>query len=748
MLGSRLLFGAPKDVRDPDAFHKISLIALLAWVGLGADGLSSSAYGPDESFRALGEHTGLAVFLALATAVTVFVISYGYSRIIEQFPTGGGGYVVASKLLGPRVGVVSGAALLVDYVLTITVSVASGADAVFSFLSGSWQPFKVEAALAAILLLTVLNIRGVKESVTALVPIFLTFLATHALMLAVAIFGHLDQLGNTASQVQTNLGHTQQSLGTLGVLALFMRAYSMGGGTYTGIEAVSNGVAMMREPRVKTAQRTMVLMATSLALTAAGIMLAYLLVDAHPESGKTMNAVLLERIASGWSWNGLGFGRAFIVLALVSEGALLFVAAQAGFLDGPRVMANMAVDSWLPHRFSALSDRLAMRNGILLISASSIALLFYTHGDVSKLVVMYSINVFLTFSLSNLAMVRFWLQRRGERPDWARHLPAHVLGLLLCSTILGMTVYEKFREGGWVTMLVTSGLVILCFVIKRHYQAVVRALRKLDHDLPSPKEVDLQVGAERESVGFVSEGIAGLTEHHGERQPDPKKPVAILFVGGYSGLGRHALLTLLRMFPRHFEGAVFVSVAVADSESFKGPDQLHALEQRTREDLVRYERYAHSLGLRAASAFALGTEVAVEAERVARALVARFPKALFVGGQLIFAQDTQWNRVLHNETAFMVQRRLQHAGMPMIVAPVRIDLSAAHALPRRAVEGRGDDLALYWTILLVGLIPVSITLARGNPWGAEPSIGLIMMLFAARGLLAHWLGLARNAWRR
>src|SRR5882672_6857258 len=132
------IFGAPKDVKDPDAFHKLSLVALLAWVGLGADGLSSSAYGPDEAFRQLGEHTSFAVLLALATAFTVFVISYGYSRIIEQFPSGGGGYLVASKLLGPRVGVLPGAALLVDYVLTITISIAAGADQIFSFLPEGW----------------------------------------------------------------------------------------------------------------------------------------------------------------------------------------------------------------------------------------------------------------------------------------------------------------------------------------------------------------------------------------------------------------------------------------------------------------------------------------------------------------------------------------------------------------------------------------------------------------------------------
>src|SRR5678815_483398 len=135
----RFIFGSPKDVKDPHAFHKLSLVALLAWVGLGADGLSSSAYGPDEAFRQLGEHTGLAFFLALATAATVFIISYGYSRIIEQFPSGGGGYLVASKILGGRVGVVAGCALLVDYILTITISMAAGADAIFSFLPASWH---------------------------------------------------------------------------------------------------------------------------------------------------------------------------------------------------------------------------------------------------------------------------------------------------------------------------------------------------------------------------------------------------------------------------------------------------------------------------------------------------------------------------------------------------------------------------------------------------------------------------------
>jgi amino acid transporter len=661
----RAVFGAPKDVKDPHAFHKLSLVALLAWVGLGADGLSSSAYGPDEAFRALGEHTGFAVLLALATAFTVFVISYGYSRIIEQFPSGGGGYLVASKLLGPRVGVLSGAALLVDYVLTITISIASGADAIFSFLPPSLQPWKLAFAFVGVGLLTVMNLRGVKESVTAITPVFGVFVLTHAVLLVVVFAKYSGSVPAVATEVHQSMSGTAAALGTWGALGLFVRAYSLGGGTYTGIEAVSNGVGMMREPRVETARRTMVLMATSLAITAGGILLAYLLVHARPEDGKTMNAVLFERVASGWHLGDVPLGKAFIIIALLSEGGLLFVAAQAGFLDGPRVMANMATDSWLPHRFSALSERLTMRNGVMLMAGAAFAALLYTRGDVSRLVVMYSINVFLTFSLSNIGMSRLWIQKRKTDPTWARHLPAHLLAAALCLTILGITIFEKFADGGWLTLLITIGVTGVSFLIKQHYGLVIRAIRRLDRELPGPDE----------NPGMY--GIAGSGTADPLGAPEERQPVAVLFVGGYGGLGRHALLTLLRMFPNHFKGVVFVSIAVVDSDSFKGASEIEALEKRTRENLSSYERFAAVLGLRASSAYSVGTEIAVEAETLATGLVRRYPKALVVAGQIIFDEDTAWNRLLHNETAFLIQRRLQHVGVPMVVLPVQLDLRAA-----------------------------------------------------------------------
>ncbi|HEY4119757.1 MAG TPA: APC family permease [Byssovorax sp.] len=680
----RAIFGAPKDVKDPHAFHKLSLVALLAWVGLGADGLSSSAYGPDEAFRALvdpkgGIHVGLAVFLAAATALTVFIISYGYSRIIEQFPAGGGGYVVASKILGPRTGVISGAALLVDYVLTITISIASGADAIFSmpFVPASFAHYKLAFGFLGLGLLTVMNLRGVKESVTAIAPIFGVFVVTHAALIAIGVVTNAANFGTVSTRVTVNIHETIGMLGTGGMLLLFVRAYSMGGGTYTGIEAVSNGLQMMREPRVQTAKRTMVLMATSLAITAGGILLCYLLFNLRPDVSrdKTMNAYLLDRLAGGWELGGVHVGSWFIVAALLSEGALLFVAAQAGFLDGPRVMANMATDSWLPHRFSALSERLTMRNGVLLMAGAAAAALLYTGGDVSKLVVMYSINVFVTFSLSNIAMTVFWVRHRKEDPMWWRHLPAHVAATLLCVTILVITILEKFAEGGWLTLVITAALTVFCFFVKRHYGSVVRAIRRLDRDLPGPEQ-----GEEARAMYPVADEVVG--------ELDPSKPVAVLFVGGYGGLGRHAMLTLLRMFPGHFKGVVFVSVAVVDSDNFKGAREVEALEARTRENLESYERFARTLGLPASSSFSVGTEVAVEGERIGVDLLKKFPKALVVAGQIIFEEDTAWNRILHNETAFLIQRRLQHVGVPMIVLPVQLRLEGRR--PRVAPDAGGD----------------------------------------------------------
>ncbi len=439
----RAIIGAPRHLKDPQLFHKMALIPVLAWVGLGADGLSSSAYGPEEAFRALGEHSYLALALALATALTVFIISYAYSRIIEHFPHGGGGYIVATHILGEKAGVVSGSALLVDYVMTITISIASCCDALFSYLPQTLHHHKVAVACILTIALIILNMRGVKESITVLAPIFMLFVLTHLVMLLYGITTHADRIVPVVAAAGDGLRHDLSTIGAFGILLLFLRAYSLGGGTYTGIEAVSNGMQIMREPRVQTGKRTMVYMATSLAFTAGVLLLCYLLVGITPVQGKTLNSVLADTLFAGWP-----LGSTLACVTIVSEGALLLVAAQAGFVDGPRVMSNMAIDSWFPHRFAALSVRLTMRNGILLMGMAAIALLFYTRGSVSTLVVMYSINVFVTFSLSQLGMSKFFIQRRKEDPQWVRHLSVHLVGAAAVRHDPGRDDLREIRRGG------------------------------------------------------------------------------------------------------------------------------------------------------------------------------------------------------------------------------------------------------------------------------------------------------------
>jgi amino acid transporter len=655
----RALIGGPRDFLDPRTFHTISLIAFLAWVGLGADGLSSSAYGPDEAFRALGEHTYLAVLLALATGLTVVIISVAYARIIERFPFGGGGYALATHLLGPRLGLVSGSALLVDYVLTISVSIASGGDAVFSFLPPELAGYKLIAEALVIGVLVMLNLRGVKESVAVLTPIFALFIATHAVLLLGGMGSHLLEVPRVAGEVRDGFRHGLSTLGAGGLFALLLRAYSMGGGTYTGIEAVSNGIQIMREPKVETAKRTMLYMAVSLSVTAGSILLCYLLFHARPEPGKTMNAVLLENFAGGWRPWGLPLGHAFAVVTLLSEAALLFVAALAGYIAGPRVMANMAADSWLPHRFAQLSDRLTMQDGVLLMGGASLLTLLYTGGDIVALVTMYSINVFLTFSLSQASMVRYWLRRRETGRK--RGLAVHGVALALCLAILAGTVYEKAEEGGWVTIAVTGVLVGVCFLIRSHYRTVqirLRHLNEIMNSLPAP--------------------VAGPP-----RKLDPGAPTAALLVSGYGGLGIHALLSVQQLFPGHFKNFVFVSVGVIDSATMKGVEEVDRVREHTEESVAKYVDLARRLGLATESRTSVGTEAVAEAEAVCLKVAREFPRTIFFAGKLVFERERWFQRLLHNESAYQLQRRLQFAGLNAMVLPVRVlaDEERAEARP-------------------------------------------------------------------
>ena len=645
----RLVFGKPQDVRDPQVFHRISLVAFLAWIGLGADGLSSSCYGPDESLRVLGSNHYLLILVALAVALSIFIISYAYSRVIEHFPFGGGGYVVATRLLGPSFGVISGSALLIDYILTITTSIAAGTDAFFSFLPYSYQGWKFPLEFCIIGFLAGLNLRGVKESVEAMMPVFLFFILTHIALIFGTLALKLGDFPVVAHQVHAGFSNGMATIGLMGMAALFLHSYSMGAGTYTGLEAVSNGLAIMREPKVETGKKTMTYMAVSLAITAGGILLAYLLVHVEPVPGQTMNAVLSTRFVQLLGLSP-ALGKWFIIPTLLSEAALLYVAAQTGFIDGPRVMANMAHDSWLPHRFSTLSDRLTTQDGILLISGASALMLLYARGNTETLVLMYAINVFITFCLTEASMIRFWIHSRKSRPDWYKKISVHIIGFCLCFSILALNTVEKFTQGGWVTLATTAALIGLCFMIKSHYISLQQDFKRLDSilmNIPQSEKTDFPA-------------------------LDPKAPTAVILVGGYSGLGVHCILSIQKLFPNYFKNFIFISIGVVDSASFKGVQAVEEVQKETEESLKRYVALAHSFGFASDFRAGIGTEVVTEAEQICVNLSKEYPRAIVFAGKLIFQHENWFHRVLHNETAYQMQKRLQFLGLNSMVLPVRV----------------------------------------------------------------------------
>jgi hypothetical protein len=388
-------------------------------------------------------------------------------------------------------------------------------------------------------------------------------------------------------------------------------------------------------------------MATSLALTAGGLLFCYFLFRIKPMEGRTLNAILANDVFGRWP-----FGYWIALITILSEGALLIVGAQAGFIDGPRVMANMAVDSWFPRRFAALSERLSMQNGVLVMGVAALILLIYTHGSVSALIVMYSINVFLTFSLSQFGMARFFIKNREKDKNWKKHIIIHVIGLILCVTILCVIVYEKFGEGGWLTLLITSMVIGLCYLIRAHYKKVKVGILKLEEMLSN----------------------IPTSEPFNNEPANPKNMTAILLVSGFNGFGLHTLLSIVRYFPNVYKNYIFVSVAEIDSGSFKGIAEIEALKESVKGGLMKYVKITRQHGFPADYRTDVGTDVVETASDLVESIVKEFPQSTVFTGKLIFRHDQPLQKILHNETAFAIQRRLQWNGIATVILPIRVDI--------------------------------------------------------------------------
>jgi len=654
-LGKRiqqLVLGKPHGLNDNKIFHRLSLIAFFAWVGLGADGLSSSCYGPSGAYVALGGHTHLTIFVAMAMVITIGVIAASYSQIVEVFPHGGGGYFVASKLLSPQFGMVAGCALLIDYVLTITVSIASGTDALFSLLPWGFHAYRLTFALGIVIVLIVMNLRGIKETVVPLVPIFLIFVGTHVFAIVYSVWAHSSEIPALAVSTAGDIRSTVSASGVMGMLFLILRAYSMGAGTYTGIEAVSDGMDILREPKVHTAKKTLLYMAVSLSFVSFGLIIMYLLYSVNLVPGKTLNTVVFEKMTAGW---GKDLGGIFIFGALLSEGLLLFIAAQTGFLGGPKVLSAMAVDRWMPAKFSSLSDRLVSQHGILIMGLAALLVMAFTKGSVVFLVTLYSINVFITFVLSQAGMVKHWWVKRASVKGWFRKICINGLGLALTAFILAAMIAIKYDEGGWITLFITGALIAVAILIKREYNHTARMLRSLN-TLPA--------------ATLMSEPAAGV----GDSAPkfDPTAKTAVVLVNGFNGLGLHILFAIIRLFGTMFRNFIFVQVGILDAKSFTGQEQVDALQEKVSKDIEDYTRFMAGQGLYAEGVCLTGVDPVDTITENAPAIAERFPGAVFFGGQIIFPDESLFKRMLHNNIAFSLQKRLYRLGIPFVIVPIKI----------------------------------------------------------------------------
>jgi amino acid transporter len=605
--------------------------------------------------------------VALGSVVTILIISASYSNLIELFPAGGGGYVVASKLLNPYVGMVSGCALLIDYILTIAISVASGADAIFSFVPIEFHVYKMQASLAVILILIILNLRGVKESVIVLVPIFMVFILTHLFLIVYAVGSHVSDFSLVMQETSLEMSKSRSELGIFGLIFLLMKAFSMGAGTFTGIEAVSNGMPILREPRVQTGKRTMMYMALSLAFTVLGLMLAYVLFKVEPQEGKTLNAVLFETVASTWNPQ---VGSTFVWITLFSEAAILFVAAQAGFVGGPRVLANMALDHWFPNKFTLLSDRLVTQNGVFLMGGVAAVVMLATGGSVQFLVVLYSITVFITFVASQLGMVKHYWTVRFKMPGWKRRLLISILSLGLCTFVLIAVTILKFNDGGWITLVMTGMLVTLAIFVRRHYSSVAKMLKRMDNLVQAAKTS--QIGALPKIMG------GNLKVAEGEDIPvpkfEPKARTAVVFVSGFNGLGLHTLFSIIRLFGGIYKNFVFVEIGLIDAGTYKGTDEVDNLKAHVKSELDSYVEFIRRHGYYGEGISVLSTDVVEGGAQLAPQIMERFPQSVFFMGQLVFPEESFFSRLFHNNVVFAVQRRLYHLGIPFIIMPVRVKM--------------------------------------------------------------------------
>jgi len=455
----RLLVGSPLST-DQMEHQKVGPAGGLAI--FAADAMSSVAYGPEEVLIVLVAAgmpgLGLGVPIGIALALLIAVVATSYRQTVMEYPSGGGAYVVAKENLGPLPAQIAGGALLTDYVLTVSVSVAAGVAAMSSAIP-ALHAHRVALAVVLIAFITLVNLRGVRETATAFaLPVYGFIVCA----LAVIFVGFIRlAAGNLQHASPTGLPDITHSVTAF----LVLRAFSSGCASLTGIEAVANGVQAFREPRGPNAARVMVWIATVLAVTVVGVSVLARAIGLAPRPEVTLLSQVGESV----------FGRGPVYLALQTTTTLILVfAANTSFTGFPRLAAFMAQDGYMPRQMMNLGDRLVFGNGILVLAGLAMALVVGFEGEVTRLLPLYAVGVFTAFTLSQCGMVVHWVRKGGA--GWRLKAAVNGFGALATGVVLAVVAVTKFALGAWVVCLLIPLLVAAFQGVRGHYRWVASRL--------------------------------------------------------------------------------------------------------------------------------------------------------------------------------------------------------------------------------------------------------------------------------
>ena len=458
----RVLVGRPIPT-SLDQHERLSRVTGLAV--FASDALSSVAYATEAILLVLiaagtvALRFSLPIALAIAALVAIVVTSFRQS--ILAYPKGGGAYVVTRENLGRYPSLIAGAALLIDYVLTVAVSVAAGIDAITSAIP-SLLPYRVTLCVAGVVTIAVVNLRGVRESGRLFAAPTYVFVGSYFVMIGWGVIQWLRGVAGPPAEAVAGGGSVTEAL----TLFLVLRAFASGCAALTGIEAVSDGVPAFRAPEAQNARQVLAVLGLILIVLFVGITFLVYVFHITPAHGETTNSQLARYV----------FGLSpFYYLVQGVTTLILVLAANTSFADFPRVASFLARDGFVPRQFANRGDRLAYSNGILILTVLSVSLLVVFRGDTHALIPLYAVGVFLSFTLKQSSMVRYWLHRRRQA-GWLSGVAVQSIGASVTGLVMIIIAVTKFTHGAWIVVVLIPMLVVAFVTVRRHYDQVARQL--------------------------------------------------------------------------------------------------------------------------------------------------------------------------------------------------------------------------------------------------------------------------------